>query len=196
MWLVPDGNPRPLGTIKDIFARQYILFNPNRYTGPDTWRLNLPDEVRCVGEDPCTTEHVLKTIVPLVHFEDARHYDVYFIINSLPPVIDNRTTKRRLGVLAIPPVWERAANHCDIESITCFPPLFSIESANEANISFRINPLPELPSFRNSVNRISYNTGSRLVSSVTADAPVMSETVGLETTLSFDIDQLISLPKP
>ena len=190
----PDGNPRPLGTIKDIFRRQYILFNPNRFTGPDTWRLNLPAEVRCVGEDPCTSESILKTIVPIVHFEDARNYEVYFIINSLPSVITRQARKRRLGVLAIPPVWERATNHCDIESITAFPPMFSMDSAGNAHLTFKINPLDPLPSIRTSRNNISYNVGSRLVSSVTADAPVMSETVGLETTLSFDIDQLNSLP--
>jgi hypothetical protein len=188
-----DGNPRPLGSIKDIFRRQYILFNPDRFTGPDTWRLNLPAEVRCADEDPCTTESILKAEAPIVRFEDARNYDLYFVINSVPEVPPKFRANRKLGVLVIPPQMKAGPNHCDIEDITAFPPLFTTVSSGDVNINFKINPLPDVPSIRNQRHQLSY-TNSRTVASVTADPPVKSETVGLETTVSFDITPLPSLP--
>ena len=86
-----------------------------------------------------------------------------------------------------------AAVHCEIESITTYPPLFSTVTGDDVNLMFKIDPLQELPTVRNVNHQLSYNT-SRTVATVTADPPVKSETVGLETTVSFDITPLPSLP--
>ena len=188
-----NGNPRPLGSIKDIFNRQYILFNPDRFTGPDTWRLNLPAEVRCQDDEICSTEAILKAVAPIVRMEDRRNYDLYFVINSVPGVPPKFRANRRLGVLVIPPQMKAAAVHCEIESITTYPPLFSTVTGDDVNLMFKIDPLQELPTVRNVNHQLSYNT-SRTVATVTADPPVKSETVGLETTVSFDITPLPSLP--
>ena len=153
--------------------------------------------MRCADEDPCTTEHILKAEAPIVRFEDARHYDLYFVINSVPEVPPKFRANRKLGVLVIPPQMKAAPNHCDIEEITAFPPLFTNISAgtngDSVNIDFKIQPLPDVPTTRDGSYQLSY-TNSRTVASVTADPPVKSETVGLETTVSFDITPLPSLP--
>jgi len=190
-----DGNPRPLGSIKDIFRRQFILFNPDRFTGPDTWRLNLPAEVNCAySGDPCTSEHKLKTIEPIVHTNVNREYDLYFNIDSLTDAPKKYAFTRRLGVLVIPPQMVKSrARHCDIELIAAYPPLFSVFSGGNSNLKFNVAPLDPLPSTFSTSGSISYNT-SRTVTTVTAELPVVADTVGLETTVSFDIKQLNPLP--
>ena len=189
----PTDNPRPLGAIKDIFRRQYIYFNPDRLTGPDTWRLNLPAEVRCGEGNVCTSETTLKTIAPITHIKQGRDYDLLFTIGACPDLPVKFSSQRRRGILVIPPGMSRASGHCDIDSLTAFPPLFGTTSGSTVNLKFDLDPLQELPSIRTNNYQLSY-TNSRSVDTITAEKPVEANTVGLETTVSFDIESLTPLP--
>jgi len=183
-----------IGTIKELFNRQFIYTDPQYIQGLGLWReVNLPpapEDIQKIG-----------AILPIVATESQSKYSVNltFDINGLPEITGarNSTTltqtarklvnNRPIGLPTAPEISDVKAI-LPIKKVTQGATLafiFDITSLGYMDISLR---MPGYRRMRTKTN--SYNSSRSTGPSLTATAPMVEDTEGSSATVSFDISDL------
>ena len=183
-----------IGTILQKHSRSYIYLNPNPALGPSTWRLSNIGE----GVEYTYIEN-LYTIAPIAKVQTSSAVVLKFDINSIPKNVYEPNTP---GTPSLEQLAEDIINSkppggyspLALETISAVNPMYRKQIDRDVTVWFEIKPLAPInaPFLLKDKMRVTLGTGynSISVTSLAAEEPIHSNTIGKEATISFDIKTL------
>ena len=185
-----------IGELKPNFSRTYIYGNPNPYSGPGAWRLtNLPGTV---APDADTLKDIF-TVLPINKTWNGTNVNLFFDIENLGTTkavsVDKSFLHRMLNG------WKQADNppervlRSGLKDLVGIDPINANVDAGIGTIWFDISNLPSaMTTFRSGrryrFTTMSFSYNSRSVDTLTASAPLESQTSGDTATITFDLRTL------